>query len=87
MAAVAASPARIDAWLEARRRFAWALVRSAFGLVAVIVVVPAATGPGGVSPVDELWYTDALDKADRGELSNTGDKVDEYAGRSWRVAG
>jgi hypothetical protein len=49
------------------------------GIIAVIVVVPAATAPGGVSPIDEYDYTDALDKADRGELSNTGDKIDEYA--------
>lgn len=48
-------------------------------LLAIIVVVPAAIGPGGVSPIDEYDYTDALDKADRGELSNTGDKVDQYA--------
>lgn len=48
-------------------------------VVATIVVVPAATAPGGVSPIDEYDYIDALDKADRGELSNTGDKIDQYA--------
>ena len=72
-------PDRVDSWLEARRRIAWALTAVLLGLVAVIVVVPAATGPGGVSPIDEYDYTDALDKADRGELSNTGDKIDQYA--------
>jgi hypothetical protein len=72
-------PGRVDSWLEARRRIAWALSAVLLGLVAVIVVVPAATGPGGISPIDEYDYTDALDKADRGELSNTGDKIDQYA--------
>lgn len=72
-------PAQVDAWLEARRGLAWALATLLLTLVAVIVVVPAATGPGGVSPLDEYWYTDALAKADQGELSNTGDKVDNYA--------
>jgi hypothetical protein len=79
IATIGGAPARIDAWLEARRGFAWALVTVVFGLVALVVVVPAASGPGGVSPVDEFWYTDALDKANRGELTNTGDKVDSYA--------
>lgn len=78
-ALLAAVPAQIDAWLEARLGLARSLVTVLFGLVALIVVVPAASGPGGVSPVDEFWYTDALDKANRGELSNTGDKVDPYA--------
>jgi hypothetical protein len=72
-------PDRVDSWLEARRRVAWALSAVLLGLVAIIVVVPAATGPGGVSPIDEYDYTDALDKADHGELSNTGDKIDQYA--------
>jgi len=76
---VADLPRRADAWLELRRRLAWGFTALLLGLVAVVVVVPAATGPGGVSPVDEYWYADALDKADRGELSNTGDKVDPYA--------
>lgn len=79
LAVTAGLPARSDAWLEARRRLAWAFATVLLALVAVIGVVPAAIGPGGVSPVDEFWYTDALDKADRGELSNTGDKVDDYA--------
>lgn len=72
-------PGRVDNWLEVRRRIAWALTAALLGLVAVIGVVPAATGPGGVSPTDEYDYTDALDKADRGEFSNTGDKTDQYA--------
>lgn len=72
-------PGRVDTWLDARRRLAWGLTTALLALVALIVVVPAATGPGGVSPVDELWYTDALAKADHGELSNTGDKVGPYA--------
>ena len=50
-----------------------------FAVIATIVVVPAATAPGGVSPIDEYDYVDALGKADRGELSNTGDKIDQYA--------
>lgn len=79
LAAAAAVPARTDAWLEARRALAWSLTTVFLALVAIIVVVPAATGPGGVSPVDEFWYTDALYKAEQGELSNTGDKVDDYA--------
>lgn len=79
LAVLAGLPGRVDNWLEARRRIAWALTAVLLGLVAVIVVVPAATGLGGVSPIDEYDYTDALDKADRGELSNTGDKVDQYA--------
>lgn len=76
---LAGLPARADAWMETRLRLAWSLTALLLAVVAVVVVVPAATGPGGVSPVDELWYTDAVDKADRGELTNTGDKVDEYA--------
>lgn len=79
LAVTAGLPGRIDAWLDARRRLAWGLTSALLALVAIIVVVPAATGPGGVSPVDELWYTDALAKADHGELTNTGDKVDRYA--------
>ena len=79
LAVTAALPARADAWLESRRGLAWALTTVVLALVAIIVVVPAATERGGLSPVDELWYADALDKADRGELSNTGDKVDAYA--------
>ena len=73
-----ALPARVDAWLEARRGLAWALVTVLFGVVALIVVAPAASGAGGLSPVDELSYVDALDKATRGELSNKGDKLDSY---------
>ncbi len=72
-------PDRVDRWLDSRRVLAWLLTALLLGLVAMIVVVPAATAPGGVSPLDEFWYADALDKADRGELTNTGDKVDEYA--------
>lgn len=72
-------PARVDDWLEARRGLAWVLVSVMLAVAAVIIVVPAATGRGGLSPLDEFWYTDALVKADRGELSNTGDKVGDYA--------
>ncbi len=72
-------PDRVDRWLESRRGIAWALTTVLLGLVAIIVVVPAATSVDALSPVDEYVYTDALDKADRGELSNMGDKVDEYA--------
>jgi hypothetical protein len=79
LAALSRLPRRVDAWIELRPRLAWLLTGLLFALVAVVVVVPAATGPGGVSPLDEFWYADALDKADRGELSNTGDKVDGYA--------
>lgn len=75
---LAGATAPIEAWLEARRGLAWALVTVLFGVVALIVVVPAASGPGGLSPVDELSYVDALDKANRGELSNKGDKLDSY---------
>ena len=80
LALTAGLPARTDAWLEARRRLAWAL--------ATVTARHRRRHRGGarsnwspwrLSPVDELWYTDALDKADRGELSNTGDKIDEYA--------
>ncbi len=80
IAVAAGLPVRVDKWFEARRRLAWVLTTVLLGVVAAIVVVPAATGlRGGVSPVDEYVYTDALDKADRGEFSNTGDKVDQYA--------
>jgi hypothetical protein len=71
--------ARVDGWVDARRGIAWALASVLLGIVAVIIVVPAATAPGGISPIDEYDYIDALDKADRGELSNTGDKTDQYA--------
>jgi hypothetical protein len=72
-------PGRVDGWIELRTKLAWVFTGLLFVLVAIVVVVPAATGSGGVSPLDEYWYADALDKADRGELSNTGDKVDDYA--------
>jgi hypothetical protein len=75
----AAFPARVDDWLDTRRALAWVLATVVLAATAVIAVVPAATGRGGVSPLDEFWYTDALAKADRGELSNTGDRVGDYA--------
>lgn len=77
--AAARLPARADSWLDARPLAAWLMSAVLLGIISVIVVVPAATAPGGVSPLDEYDYTDALHKADRGELSNTGDKTDQYA--------
>ncbi|MCY4727824.1 hypothetical protein NYO98_16165 [Nocardioides sp. STR2] len=71
--------ARIDAWFDERRVLAWTALSVLFAAVAMVVVVPAASGDGGLSPVDELWYVDAVDKASRGELVNTGDKIDSYA--------
>jgi hypothetical protein len=79
LALAAALPDRLDTWLEAHRRSAWALTAVLTGVVSVIVVVPAAIAPGGLSPVDEYVYVDAVAKADHGELSNVGDKVDGYA--------
>ena len=79
LAVLAGLPDRVDSWLEARRRLAWGLTTVLLGLVAVVVVVPAATAPGGLSPVDEYVYADAVDKANRGDFSNMGDKVDSYA--------
>ncbi len=79
LAVTAALPARIDAWLDARRGLTWALTVALLALVAIIAVVPPATSPAGISPIDEYVYTDAVDKADRGELTNTGDMTDEYS--------
>ena len=79
LAVIAAAPDRVDSWLDARRGIAWALMAVLMGIVAVIVVTPAAVAPGGVSPIDEYDYIDSLDKANRWEFTNRGDKIDQYA--------
>lgn len=71
--------ARVDAALDERPRWYWLMAALGASLLSLLVVVPVATAPGGLSPVDELWYVDSLDRAFRGELTRTGDQLGEYA--------
>lgn len=75
---ISSLPQALDDWWDGRSRLYWVASSLALFLVALAVVVPAAIGRGGVSPVDELWYTDAVDKAYHGVLTRTGAHIDDY---------
>jgi hypothetical protein len=68
-----------ESFLERRGAAYWIVSLTLILAVSVTVVVPTATAAGGLSPVDELWYADALDKAAHGQLTNTGDSVGSYS--------